>query len=126
MGRPLDNTPAPKAQPPADDGRPGRVVVDNRGRNVWQWAKSALDSTTVLLKRLENSELSLEPTQKVPVMPGNSAEKPPQPAKGRPAAKAAAEPPAARKSGAKGPEPVRPGPRRGNDTGGGFDPYNSR
>src|SRR5204863_7302344 len=68
MGRPADKeTPAPEEKP-AD--RPGRVVVDNRGRNVWQWARDAIDSTSILLKRLENKDLAIEPTQKVPVMRG--------------------------------------------------------
>jgi hypothetical protein len=43
----------------------GRVVIDNRGRNVWQWSDSQLDSTTIMLKRLENSELALEPTRRL-------------------------------------------------------------
>ena len=44
---------------------PGRVVVDSRGRNVWQWSDDQLDSTTIMLKRLDNSALALEPTRKV-------------------------------------------------------------
>ena len=46
----------------------GRVVVDSRGRNVWQWndARVDIDSTTILLKRLENDALELETTQNVP------------------------------------------------------------
>jgi hypothetical protein len=43
----------------------GRVVIDNRGRNVWQWNDSQLDSTTIMLKRLENDELALEPTRRL-------------------------------------------------------------
>jgi len=50
-------------QPPAD--APGRVAADSRGRNVWQWNPDQLDSTTIMLKSLENSALALEPTRKV-------------------------------------------------------------
>lgn len=42
---------------------PGKVVVDSRGRNVWQWDQDQLDSTTIMLQRLENSSLALEPTR---------------------------------------------------------------
>src|SRR5688572_4677571 len=49
---------------------PGKVVVDSRGHSVWQWAKDVLENTSVLLKRLENKDLALESTQKVPVVPG--------------------------------------------------------
>ena len=124
MGRPVDDqSPAPPQDTPAEEGRAGRVVVDARGRNVWQWAKAALDSTSILLKRLENKDLAIEPTQKVPIMRGtdpSASGKPP------PAAKQPAKPlndRAAQKS-AKRPEPFRGKGR--DDTGGGFDPYNSR
>lgn len=46
----------------ADEKAAGRVVVDSRGRNVWQWDESQLDSTTIMLKSLDNSALALEPT----------------------------------------------------------------
>lgn len=47
----------------------GHVEVDSRGRNVWQWndARIDIDSTTILLKRLDNDALALEPTQSVPI-----------------------------------------------------------
>ena len=49
-------------QPIAPDR--GRVQHDARGNAVWQWAvstsASALESTSILLKRLEAPELSLE------------------------------------------------------------------
>jgi hypothetical protein len=47
----------------------GHVEVDSRGRNVWQWndARIDIDSTTILLKRLDNDALELEPTQSVPI-----------------------------------------------------------
>jgi hypothetical protein len=128
MGRPLDKeTPAPEEKP-VEEGRPGRVVVDARGRNVWQWARDAIDSTSILLKRLENKDLAIEPTQKVPVMRGAD----PQPVAKAPASKqtASGKPGAkpmdnrAVQKGAKPADPTR-GPKR-RDTGGGFDPYNSR
>jgi hypothetical protein len=133
MGRPVDKeTPVPEEKP-GEEGRPGRVVVDNRGRNVWQWARDAIDSTSILLKRLENKDLAIEPTQKVPVMRGadpQAAPKTPAPkapitqqtAPSKPGAK-----PADNRTVQKGAKPGDPtrGPKR-NDTGGGFDPYNSR
>jgi hypothetical protein len=127
MGRPVDKeTPAPE-QKPVDEDRAGRVVVDARGRNVWQWARDAIDSTSILLKRLENKDLAIEPTQKVPVMRGadpqtTKAPAPKQTAPAKPGAKAAAD--RAVQKGARPGDPTR-GPKRG-DTGGGFDPYNSR
>lgn len=128
MGRPEDKqTPAPEATP-VEESRPGRVVVDSRGRNIWQWARDAIDSTSILLKRLENKDLALEPTQKVPVMRGADPKaatktpgaKPAAPAK--PGAKTTDD--RATQKGAGHANPAR-GPKR-SDTGGGFDPYNSR
>lgn len=43
----------------------GRVVIDSRGRNVWQWNDDQLDSTSIVLKRLDNTALALEPTRQV-------------------------------------------------------------
>jgi hypothetical protein len=111
--------PSPAAPAPASES-PGKVVVDARGRNVWRWAKDVLDSTSVLLKRLENKDLALEPTRKVPVISEQDAKlnaaKP-----GNSKAKAAKE--ADAKSAARHPALQRTRPR---DGGGGFDPYNSR
>jgi hypothetical protein len=128
MGRPVDKEiPAPEEKP-VGEGRPGRVVVDSRGRNVWQWARDAIDSTSILLKRLENKDLAIEPTQKVPVIPGadpQAATKAPaskQTAPTKPGAKRADD--GAAQKGAKHADPARR-PKR-SDTGGGFDPYNSR
>jgi hypothetical protein len=129
MGRTSDNeVPAPQA-PPADEGSPGRVAVDSRGRNVWQWAKAALDSTSILLKRLENKDLALEPTQKVPITPStDSGAVGTAPAPPKPAARAehGAKPADDRsdKKSTQRPDPVRSQVRR--DGGGGFDPYNTR
>ncbi len=120
MGRPADKPSAAPEPPPPDDGRPGRVEIDSRGHNVWRWARAALDSTSILLKRLDNKDLALEPTQKVPVVPGADTRTAP---KGASAAKPSAAK-AAPQKGAKRPDPMRGQIRR--DTGGGFDPYNSR
>jgi hypothetical protein len=48
-------------------GSGGKVQVDERGRNVWQWEDSQLDSTSILLRRLDNAILELEPTRSVPI-----------------------------------------------------------
>jgi hypothetical protein len=98
----------------------GRVEVDSRGHNVWRWAKEVIDNTSVLLKRLENKDLALEPTQKVPVVrPADAA-----PASAKPAAKASI---ASRKQPAQSPpHPALQRQRTKPDAGGGFDPYNSR
>ena len=47
-----------------DSAVPGKVAVDLRGRNVWQWNDDQLDNTAIMLQRLENPELALEPTRK--------------------------------------------------------------
>jgi len=89
----------------------GRVEFDSRGNSVWRWAKDVLDSTSILLKRLENKDLALEPTQKVPIMRGKAD----KPGKGD-----------KKTSRGKATElsvTAEPGRR---DSGGGFDPYNSR
>jgi hypothetical protein len=100
----------------------GKVVIDSRGHNVWQWAKDVIESTSVLLKRLENKDLALEPTQKVPVVRDEDATKGQK--SGKPGAKAA-------KHGEKETDaaPRHPALQRERDRrrdGGGFDPYNSR
>jgi hypothetical protein len=50
---------------PADQEPGGRVVADGRGRNVWQWSDTQLDSTSIVLKRLDNPALELEPTRRI-------------------------------------------------------------
>ena len=114
--------PEPPAADPATE-RAGKVVVDSRGRNVWKWAKDVIDSTSVLLKRLENKDLALEPTRKVPVLSGQPAEKAAKPkgAKQRDSQESAADE-AESKSAARHPAMQRDRTRDG----GGFDPYNSR
>jgi hypothetical protein len=104
--------------PGGETESPGKVVVDSRGHSVWQWAKDVLENTSVLLKRLENKDLALEPTQKVPVLPGEKGTT--KAAKRDSNAKVAKE--AASKSSAWHPAQ----PDQAGDRGGGFDPYNSR
>lgn len=51
----------------------GQVEFDSRGNSVWRWTGPPdLDTTTHLLKRLDNAELQLEPTRSVPI-PGSRA-----------------------------------------------------
>ena len=38
-----------------DHGAAGGIEVDSKGNRVWRWARDVLDSTSVLLKRLEKS-----------------------------------------------------------------------
>jgi hypothetical protein len=100
----------------------GQVEFDSRGKAIWRWARDKLDSTTILLKRLENQNLALEPTQKVPVIG-----KPPA-AGAKPASAAKRAPlevePADRSGGARGRDAF--GRPKKRDGGGGFDPHNSR
>ena len=112
--------PKPPALKPAKEAA-GKVVVDNRGRNVWKWAKDVIESTSVLLKRLDVKDLALEPTRKVPIL-GRPSEKGanPKAAKGRDSKASNADDDA--HSG--GSHPATQG-KRSRD-GGGFDPYNSR
>src|SRR5512134_313009 len=113
----------PSSAEPGSD-TPGKVVVDSRGHSVWQWAKDVLENTSVLLKRLENKDLALEPTQKVPILPGRQPGEngagPKAAKRGDSNAKAAKE--AASKSRVWHPAMQ---PDQGGDRGGGFDPYNS-
>jgi hypothetical protein len=103
-------TPEPPSQEPA-----GRVEFDSRGNSVWRWARDVLDSTSILLKRLENKDLALEPTQNVPVVgskklakPGNTSD-PTRSTKSRTSRSLSLE-----------------AEEGGRDKGGGFNPYNKR
>ena len=119
------------------DSAAGRIEHEG-GRNVWRWKKtSPNDSTSVLLKQLDNDELQLEPTARVPRpsrQPGACASE-----AGRDARASRAD--SARDGHPRAVEPVRDG-RRGTgpalderragsgkrparDAGGGFDPYNT-
>lgn len=49
----------------------GHVEFDSRGNSVWRWnSAGGTDSTSILLKRLDNDALQLEPTRSVPVPGG--------------------------------------------------------
>src|SRR6476469_2177181 len=113
MAQPKDNetvTPEPSSQEPA-----GKVEFDSRGNRVWRWARDVLDSTSLLLQRLENKDLALEPMQPGPVIgwkkianPGKTSD-PTRSAKPRPSRSLSLE-----------------AEEGGRDKGGGFNPYNKR
>jgi hypothetical protein len=108
-------------QPDATGVQPaGRVEFDSRGNSVWRWAKDVIDSTSILLKRLDNKDLALEPTQKVPVIGGQADKQ-----RGRNADKQPGR--ADRQPGGKhGELNLADSKGRKGGGGGGFDPYNSR
>jgi hypothetical protein len=112
-----DEDDAPRQEEGAEQAA-GRVEFDNRGKAVWRWARDALlESTSILLKRLENNNLALEPTRKVPVLgqksaAGQGGRKPSLPRAGAPKP---------RRAPLELSEPDAPT----SDTGSGFDPYNS-
>jgi hypothetical protein len=101
-------------EPPASEEPAGRVEFDSRGNSVWRWARDVLDSTSILLKRLENKDLALEPTQKVPVLGSNKAAKPGGTSDPTRAARPKRNPLSIADD------------EGGRDKGGGFNPYNSR
>ena len=111
----MTHDPTQKLLIPTRQSEAGGVVVDAHGRNVWQWKDEQLDSTSVVLQRLENDALELESTRKVPVA------KPPRDANLRRDSKPA-----------KDSKRERRGARETLsatfevDKGGGFDPYNHR
>jgi hypothetical protein len=106
---------------PATKEPVGKVEFDSRGNSVWRWARDVIESTSVLLKRLENKDLALEPTQKVPVVRGADAT---QKASNKKGAGASSTDAKAKATTAARHPAARPAERK--DTGGGFDPYNSR
>jgi hypothetical protein len=110
----------PQVEPPTAPASepPGKVVVDARGRNVWQWAKDVLESTSVMLKRLENKDLALEPTRKLPIVSEKGAAP-----KGAKAGDSKTK--AAKETDSKSRHPALQR-ERSREGGGGFDPYNSR
>ena len=97
----------PDSAPPANDpargnaaspsDAPGRIVFDRRGNPVWEWSSEEGDSTSVLLRKLDNDALALEPTRRTPAL-----------GKGKAAGKAA---------------PGDKGLELAGDDGGGFNPY---
>jgi hypothetical protein len=112
----------------------GKVEIDSRGHNVWRWARDVIGSTSVLLKRLDNKDLALEPTQKVPIMRGrDSGPKTSISYAPTAAAKAGVAKISAGKTAGGTPVVSKADTRhptlqldRRDGKGGGFDPYNSR
>jgi hypothetical protein len=94
-----------------DHGSAGRLEVDAAGNRVWRWASDSSDSTSILIKKLDNTSLSLEPTLKVPVAGDGATNTPMRNAPTRPA------------NPKQKPLSVTTDKR---DRDGGFDPYNSR
>jgi hypothetical protein len=89
-----------------DHGSAGRVEVDAAGNRVWRWTSDSSDSTSILIKKLDNTSLSLEPTLKVPVVGGGATN-------------------TTTRSAASRLKPLTVATDERN-RGGGFDPYNSR
>ena len=58
------DSPAPLAKPAERDRGAGRIVHDERGNAVWNWAKETgrfcIDSTSALLKKLNFGDLKVE------------------------------------------------------------------
>jgi hypothetical protein len=124
--------------------KPGSVAVDARGRNVWHFHGESIDSTSMMLQKLDNPSLALEPTRKTKQLEsGKDAAAGKAPAGNAPAGKASAGKPAAPAAGKSSGDnqgdqgrkrdfggtsqsfeqryEVKPG---GKSRGGGFDPYN--
>lgn len=139
--RPGGPTASDKAKAPDSPG-PGNIAADSRGRNVWHFHGEAIDSTSMMLQRLDNPELALEPTRKTKRLDESET----QPSGRGLAGKApVGKTPAAKGSAAKGAAgatrgSAKPGRRDdreseesfkqsfsikpGKNSGGGFDPYN--
>ena len=49
----------------------GRIEFKG-GKTVWQWSQDSNDSTSILIKSLDNPELALEKTQRTPIVPVSS------------------------------------------------------
>jgi hypothetical protein len=93
----------PAGEKAADEKSAGRVVFDSRGNSVWRWENEQDESTSILLKRLENDDLALEPTRPVPILGKRNVD-------GKPSKK--------------GHEADRKLAIQDKQQGGGFDPYN--
>ena len=86
----------------------GRVDFDG-GKAVWQWDQDANDSTSILIKSLDNPELQLEATRRTPIA-------------GPQRKSAGADQP---KRGTSPQDEENPDWDIPEDSGSGFDPYNS-
>lgn len=90
----------------------GHAEFDSRGNSVWRWNSSTgADSTSIVLKRLDNDALQLEPTRTVAV-----------PARRNPGDAPAPQRSPSGDSRSGGDELSLQNTRR-VDVGGGFDPY---
>jgi len=49
----------------------GRIEFSG-GKAVWQWSQASNDSTSILIKSLDNPELELEKTQRTPIVPARA------------------------------------------------------
>jgi len=108
MVQPKDNVTDEETVDSAEPKEPaGRVEFDSRGNSVWRWAREMLDNTSILLKRLENADLALEPTQKVPIARVGASKK-------------------SARSASRGSADLSLTEPGDGDSDGGFDPYNSR
>jgi hypothetical protein len=136
--------------PKAEGGSlsPGSIVVDSRGRNVWYFHGEAIDSTSMMLQRLENPALALEPTRKTKQLDAGAGSSGSRTPAGKVSAaqtlagKGSATRPAGAGAAASAPQGRRDSGRRedpagtsrsfeqsfrvkpGKNSGGGFDPYN--
>ncbi|NIW23684.1 MAG: hypothetical protein GWN29_03515 [Gammaproteobacteria bacterium] len=87
----------------------GRVEFKS-GKAVWQWDQDANDSTSILIKSLDNPDLQLEVTRRTPIARPQSKSAPADEPKRRPVD-----------------DDEKSSDTKIPDSGGaGFDPYNSR
>lgn len=99
------------------DKAAGRVEFKG-GKAVWQWSKDQNESTSILLKSLENPDLELEKTQRTPIA------RQPDPKHAKPAAKEQAKAGESAKKKGREPDGDNPWGLPQDERGGGFDPYN--
>ncbi len=120
--------------------KPGNIAVDSRGRNVWHFHGESIDSTSMMLQKLDNPSLALEPTLKTRKLDSGKDAAAGKAATGKAAAGKPTQPAGGKSSGDSGGGPgrkpafggttetfeqryeVKPGGK--NRGGGGFDPYN--
>jgi hypothetical protein len=128
MGMPFESTMADKTDKKYTsikrDEAAGRVEFKG-GKAVWEWADRENDSTSILLKSLENPELELEKTQNTPLprkLDPKAAAEAKAKAKAKGKSKADEKPQAAKRSTPK--DDDNPWDLPKNRGGGGFDPYN--